>query len=52
MYQKYHTDALILGFAGCPAAELKRGVEVLAGALQTRQCEPEDFVNSALIAKD
>ena len=28
-------DALILGFAGCPAAELKRGVEVLAGALNT-----------------
>ncbi len=27
-------DALILGFAGCTAAELKRGVGVLAGALE------------------
>jgi GntR family transcriptional regulator/MocR family aminotransferase len=26
-------DALILGFAGCPATELKRGVGVLAGVL-------------------
>jgi GntR family transcriptional regulator/MocR family aminotransferase len=30
-------DALILGFAGCPAAELKRGVAVLARALETDQ---------------
>jgi GntR family transcriptional regulator/MocR family aminotransferase len=37
-------DALILGFAGCPAAELKRGVEVLAGLLQARQGEPQDSV--------
>jgi GntR family transcriptional regulator/MocR family aminotransferase len=28
-----HPDALVLGFASCPAAELKRGVAVLAGAL-------------------
>ncbi len=33
--QRPQADALILGFAGCPAAELKRGVEVLAGALNT-----------------
>jgi len=26
-------DALVLGFAGCAEAELRRGVEVLAGAL-------------------
>jgi GntR family transcriptional regulator/MocR family aminotransferase len=30
-------DALILGFAGCTAAELKRGVAVLAGALERRE---------------
>ncbi len=30
-----HPAALILGFAGCPAAELKRGVEVLLRALET-----------------
>lgn len=29
----FHPGALILGFAGCAAAELKRGVEVLNGAL-------------------
>jgi GntR family transcriptional regulator / MocR family aminotransferase len=29
-----HPAALILGFAGCPAAELKRGVEVLSHALR------------------
>jgi GntR family transcriptional regulator/MocR family aminotransferase len=32
--QHSHPDALVLGFASCPAAELKRGVEVLAGALE------------------
>jgi GntR family transcriptional regulator/MocR family aminotransferase len=31
--QHRHPDALVLGFASCPAAELKRGVAVLAGAL-------------------
>ncbi len=35
--QHSHPDALILGFAGCPAAELKRGVGVLAGVLEGRQ---------------
>jgi len=29
--------ALILGFAGCSAAELRRGVAVLAGALESSQ---------------
>ncbi|MEO8368951.1 MAG: PLP-dependent aminotransferase family protein [Candidatus Solibacter sp.] len=29
-----HPGALVLGFAGCSTAELKRGVEVLAGAFQ------------------
>jgi GntR family transcriptional regulator/MocR family aminotransferase len=29
-----HPSALILGFAGCSVAELKRGVDVLAGALE------------------
>ena len=28
-----HPSALILGFAGCASAELKRGVDVLSGAL-------------------
>lgn len=37
-----HPDALILGFAGCPAAELKRGVGVLARALEG------DHVNGGL----
>ena len=44
-------DALILGFAGCPAAELKRGVEVLAGTLQTRHGEPDYRVETPLTAK-
>jgi GntR family transcriptional regulator / MocR family aminotransferase len=30
-----HPAALVLGFAGCPATELRRGVEVLAGALES-----------------
>jgi GntR family transcriptional regulator/MocR family aminotransferase len=30
-----HPDALILGFAGCSTGELKRGAEVLAGALES-----------------
>ena len=34
-----HPGALILGFAGCPAAELKRGVEVLGGALEGFEVE-------------
>jgi len=38
-----HPGALILGFAGCPAAELERGVEVLASALPS----PEIKVNTA-----
>ena len=29
-----HPSALILGFAGCSSAELKRGVEVLESALE------------------
>ncbi len=32
-------SALILGFAGCSVAELKRGVDVLAGALEVFQEE-------------
>jgi GntR family transcriptional regulator/MocR family aminotransferase len=35
-----HPGALILGFAGCPAAELKRGMEVLARTLGTQSLEP------------
>jgi GntR family transcriptional regulator/MocR family aminotransferase len=34
-----HPDALILGFAGCSPAELKRGVEVLAGAVDSIQTD-------------
>ena len=34
-----HPSALILGFAGCSTAELKRGVEVLAGALDSFQTD-------------
>ena len=34
-----HPSALILGFAGCSTAELKRGVEVLEGALEVFQEE-------------
>jgi GntR family transcriptional regulator/MocR family aminotransferase len=32
-----HPSALILGFAGCSTAELKRGVDVLEGALEAFQ---------------
>jgi GntR family transcriptional regulator / MocR family aminotransferase len=35
--QHAHPDALILGFAGCPAAELKRGIGVLARAMNPSQ---------------
>ena len=36
-----HPGALILGFAGCPSAELKRGVEVLARVLDAESPEPQ-----------
>ena len=44
-----HPDALILGFAGCPAAELKRGVGVLARALDTDHANsrPDQSTNPA-----
>jgi GntR family transcriptional regulator/MocR family aminotransferase len=35
--QHFHPDALILGFAGCGTAELKRGVGVMSGALEVRE---------------
>jgi GntR family transcriptional regulator/MocR family aminotransferase len=34
-----HPDALVLGFAGCTPAELKRGVGVIRGALEWPQTE-------------
>lgn len=33
-------EALILGFAGCSTAELKRGIEMLAGALEPASSTP------------
>jgi GntR family transcriptional regulator/MocR family aminotransferase len=36
-----HPGALMLGFAACPAAELKRGVEVLARVLDAESPEPQ-----------
>jgi GntR family transcriptional regulator/MocR family aminotransferase len=34
-----HPSALLLGFAGCSTAELKRGVEVLRGALDSSEAD-------------
>jgi len=38
-----HPSALILGFAGCAAAELKRGVAVIRGALEGQSARSAHF---------